>query len=62
MNCDLTTFNRYSQYYFTTSAFCNTSGGGVVFGIKQKGKRFEVQGVNNGEKTESDKRKAVSQW
>jgi ATP-dependent DNA helicase RecG len=38
----------------TVSAFSNTSGGWVVFGIKQKGKRFEVQGVNNGEKTESD--------
>ena len=38
----------------TVSAFCNTSGGWIVFGIKQKGKRFEVQGVNNGEKTESD--------
>lgn len=38
----------------TVSAFSNTSGGWIVFGIKQKGKRFEVQGVNNGEKTESD--------
>ena len=38
----------------TVSAFSNTSGGWVVFGIKQHGKRFEVQGVNNGEKTESD--------
>ena len=25
-----------------------------MFGIKQQGKRFEIQGVNNGEKTESD--------
>lgn len=38
----------------TVSAFSNTSGGWVVFGIKQSGKKFEVQGVNNGEKTESD--------
>ena len=38
----------------TVSAFSNTSGGWIVFGVVQKGKRFEVQGVNNGEKTESD--------
>lgn len=38
----------------TVSAFSNTSGGWVVFGIKQQGTRFEIQGVNNGEKTESD--------
>ena len=38
----------------TVSAFSNTSGGWIVFGVKQKGKRFEVQGVENGEKTESD--------
>ena len=38
----------------SVSAFSNMSGGWIVFGIKQKGKRFEVQGVNNGEKTESD--------
>ena len=38
----------------TVSAFSNTSGGWVVFGIKQQGKRFEIQGVNNGEKKESD--------
>ena len=38
----------------TVSAFSNTSGGWIVFGINQKGKRFEIQGVNNGEKTESD--------
>lgn len=38
----------------TVSAFSNTSGGWIVFGVAQKGKRFEVQGVNNGEKTESD--------
>lgn len=38
----------------SVSAFSNTSGGWIVFGVKQKGKRFDVQGVNNGEKTESD--------
>lgn len=38
----------------TVSAFSNTSGGWVVFGIIQNGKKFEVQGVSNGEKTESD--------
>ena len=38
----------------TVSAFSNTSGGWIVFGAAQHGKRFEVQGVNNGEKTESD--------
>ena len=38
----------------TVSAFSNTSGGWIVFGINQKGKRFEIQGVNNGEKMESD--------
>lgn len=38
----------------TVSAFSNTSGGWIVFGGKQKGKNFIVQGVNNGEKTESD--------
>lgn len=38
----------------TVSAFSNTSGGWLVFGIRQQGKRFEIQGVSNGEKTESD--------
>ena len=38
----------------TVSAFSNTSGGWVVFGIRQHGKQFELQGVNNGEKTKSD--------
>lgn len=38
----------------TVSAFSNTSGGWIVFGIRQEGKKFEIQGVNNGEKTESD--------
>ena len=38
----------------TVSAFSNTSGGWIVFGVKQQGKSFEINGVNNGEKTESD--------
>lgn len=38
----------------TVSAFSNTSGGWIVFGIRQIGKRFEIEGINNGEKTESD--------
>ena len=38
----------------TVSAFSNTSGAWIVFGIKQTGKRFDVQGVENGEKIESD--------
>ena len=33
----------------TVSAFSNTSGGWIVFGVEQKGKRFEVVGVGNGE-------------
>ena len=31
----------------TVSAFSNTSGGWIVFGINQQGKRFEIRGVNN---------------
>ena len=38
----------------TVSAFSNTSGGWIVLGIKQNGKRFEIQGVSDGEKMESD--------
>ena len=38
----------------TVSAFSNTSGGWIIFGVKQQGKQFEINGVNNGEKTESD--------
>ncbi len=36
----------------TVSAFSNTSGGWIIFGVKQQGKSFEINGVNNGEKTE----------
>ena len=38
----------------TVSAFSNTSGGWIVLGVKQNGKRFEITGVQNGEKVESD--------
>lgn len=38
----------------TVSAFSNTSGGWIVFGVRQQGKQFEICGVNHGEKTESD--------
>ena len=38
----------------TVSAFSNTSGGWLVFGIKQIGKSFEIQGIRNPEKIEQD--------
>ncbi|MBC9798241.1 RNA-binding domain-containing protein [Sinomicrobium weinanense] len=38
----------------TVSAFSNTSGGWLLFGIKQNGKQFEIQGLNNPEKVEQD--------
>jgi predicted HTH transcriptional regulator len=38
----------------TVSAFSNTSGGWLIFGVKQTGKKFEIQGVNNPEKIEQD--------
>lgn len=38
----------------TVSAFSNTSGGWLVLGVKQTGKKFEIQGINNAEKIESD--------
>lgn len=38
----------------TVSAFSNTSGGWLLFGVKQIGKKFEVQGVTNPEKIEQD--------
>ena len=47
--------NKLSEdVWSTVSAFSNTSGGWIVLGVKQEGKKFEIQGVNNGEKTESD--------
>src|SRR5680860_210030 len=38
----------------TVSAFSNSSGGWLVFGIKEVGKNFEIQGVDNAEKIEQD--------
>jgi len=38
----------------TVSAFSNSSGGWLVFGIKEVGKNFEIQGVENPEKIEQD--------
>lgn len=38
----------------SVSAFSNTSGGWIVLGVKQNGNKFEISGVRNGEKIESD--------
>lgn len=38
----------------TVSAFSNTAGGWLVFGVKEKGKTYEIQGVDNSEKIEQD--------
>lgn len=38
----------------TVSAFSNTSGGWIVLGVAQKGKKFLVEGLENPEKIESD--------
>ena len=38
----------------TVSAFSNTSGGWILCGVAQHGKKFEIQGVQNGQKIESD--------
>ena len=38
----------------TVSAFSNTSGGWIVLGVKQVGKNYEIQGVDNIEKLEQD--------
>ncbi len=38
----------------SVSAFSNTSGGWIVLGVKQSGNKFEIRGVRNGEKIESD--------
>ncbi len=38
----------------TVSAFSNTVGGWIVLGVSQKGKRFEITGVNHPEKIEQD--------
>ena len=38
----------------TVSAFSNTSGGWVVFGVKKEGKEYQIVGVRNPEKIEQD--------
>jgi len=38
----------------TVSAFSNTAGGWLVFGVKQKGRVFEITGAGTPEKLESD--------
>ncbi|MBI2447220.1 MAG: putative DNA binding domain-containing protein [Candidatus Omnitrophica bacterium] len=38
----------------TVSAFCNTSGGWLIFGVSKKGKEYSVTGVDNPEKIEHD--------
>ncbi|MDR0835419.1 MAG: putative DNA binding domain-containing protein [Tannerella sp.] len=38
----------------TVSAFANGSGGWIVLGVSQNGKKFEITGVNDGEKIEQN--------
>ncbi len=38
----------------TVSAFCNTAGGWLVFGVSKKGKEYEIIGVSCPEKIEQD--------
>ena len=38
----------------TVSAFANSSGGWIVLGVSQKGRKFEICGVENSEKIEQD--------
>ncbi|MBW8002867.1 MAG: HTH domain-containing protein [Planctomycetes bacterium] len=38
----------------TVSSFSNTAGGWMVFGVRQKGKSFEIVGVDHPEKLEQD--------
>jgi len=47
-------FNVPKNCWNTVSAFSNSNGGWLVFGIKQIGNHFEIQGVNNSEKIEQE--------
>ncbi|MFU8843377.1 MAG: RNA-binding domain-containing protein [Bacteroidales bacterium] len=38
----------------TVSAFSNTSGGWIIFGVKQQGKNYEIRGVEKPDKVEQD--------
>ena len=38
----------------TVSAFSNTAGGWLIFGISKKGKSYDILGVSNPEKIEQD--------
>ena len=38
----------------TVCSFSNTSGGWILFGVAQHGENFEIEGVEKGEKIESD--------
>ncbi len=38
----------------TVSAFSNTAGGWLIFGVKKEGKKYEIKGVLNPEKIERD--------
>ena len=38
----------------TVSAFSNTAGGWIIFGVKKEGKKYEIIGVKNPEKIEQD--------
>ena len=46
--------NLPKNIWETVSSFFNASGGWIVLGIVQKGKKFEIQGVENPEKLEQD--------
>ena len=38
----------------TVSAFSNTSGGWIIFGVKQQGKKYEIKGIAKPDKIEQD--------
>lgn len=38
----------------TVSAFSNTAGGWLIFGVSKKGKHYDILGVSNPEKIEQD--------